>query len=93
MPSNNPTCPHCEGSTNKHGTTKTGKQRYRCKACKRSHTPGVVHGSEPVGDSAMTAKERQRKWYASLSDEQKQALNKKRNDARKRRKQKASEDE
>ncbi|MCG7261411.1 transposase, partial [Corynebacterium aurimucosum] len=38
MSKNHPRCPVCSGVCIKHGTTSTGRQRWRCRTCKATFT-------------------------------------------------------
>ena len=38
MSKNHPRCPVCGGACTKHGTTSTGRQRWRCRTCKATFT-------------------------------------------------------
>ncbi|WP_431832300.1 transposase-like zinc-binding domain-containing protein, partial [Corynebacterium accolens] len=38
MSKNHPRCPVCSGACTKHGTTSTGRQRWRCRTCKATFT-------------------------------------------------------
>jgi transposase-like protein len=38
-----PYCPVCQGESYRHGTTRSGTQRYRCKSCGKGFSPKELH--------------------------------------------------
>lgn len=59
-------CPHCQGEQTVKNGTKRGKQRWLCKDCDRTFTPGGLGHRQSEGDRAMSGAERQRKRRARL---------------------------
>lgn len=52
MYTNNP-CPHCLQASIKNGKTKNGKQRYRCKHCKKSFITNYTYRAYEVTDQYL----------------------------------------
>lgn len=87
-PNTNPSCPICGSATSKHDTTAANSQRYRCndKTCRKKFVEQPQKpGPKPTGkaDSGAT---RFKRWYDSLSDEERAEYNRKKNEGRSRKK-------
>lgn len=62
------TCPKCDSNHIKvHGFTKSGTLRFKCRDCFKTFT-GTKIGRPPLGDRAMTNRERQQKHRAKCNE-------------------------
>jgi transposase-like protein len=69
----NPPCPHCqETRTLKCGKNSADTQRYKCPGCSKKfvENPKPPTGAKPIGDRPLTNAEHQKRWYDSLSPEE-----------------------
>ncbi|AJD58665.1 IS1/IS1595 family N-terminal zinc-binding domain-containing protein [Synechococcus elongatus] len=65
-----PPCPNCSScDVIRYGHSEDGRQRWRCKSCRRSFTGGSA-GRPTLGDRPLTATERQRRWRAKKRQQQ-----------------------
>jgi hypothetical protein len=81
-------CPHCESNrVKKHGHILTygqKKQRYRCLVCLKTFSDGKI-GRPLVGDRPLSPRERRKRWWEGLTQEEKSAYYKRLNESRRKR--------